>query len=129
VGRASPSTGLPPSAAKTKGESVIIELHLTHQEDREIGDHLELCENAFCDHIAHLCAALVDDYANAATVFTIGDGSKWRHRRNRQSKRTIDGPGLMDELPASLAIIRQAWDRQEAADRQEPLGGLVDPLS
>ena len=108
---------------------MIIELHLTRREDREIGDHLERCESAFCDHIAHLFAALVDDYAEVAAIRTLVDSSKWRHQRKRQVERDSDGAEFGDEIPASLAKIRQAWDRLEAAEREGRLKDLDDPPS
>jgi hypothetical protein len=120
-----------PHTANGKGDRVIIEFHLTRSEDMEIGDHLRRCDTAFCDNIAHLCAALVDDYADVATVFTFVDGSKWRHRRKRLGRTDSDGLAAEEaDVPPSLAIIRHAWDRLEAHEREErPAQDRAEPMT
>lgn len=110
----------PPFAySEREGDLVIIEFHLTRLEDMEIGDHLKRCDTAFCDDIAHLCAALVEDYADVAKVFSFVDSSKWRHVRKQLGRPEPDGMAAETDKPGSLAIIRQAWDRLEALDHEE----------
>lgn len=98
---------------------MIIEFHLTRLEDTEIGDHLKRCDTAFCEDIAHLYAALVEDYADRAQVSTLVDGEEWRRQKELFGRAESGGSATEADRPASLAIIRRAWDRLEVRDREE----------